>query len=61
MKQKPYIKLSLKTLIDNTRYEYMVKSNRWDLGIDEVIVMVRHLLLAAGYHPDNVNEFLGEK
>lgn len=34
-----------------------VKRDNDDISIDEMANMVRELMLAAGYHPDNVKEY----
>jgi hypothetical protein len=37
-----------------------IDDDRDDLTIEEAVRMLRHLLLAMGYHPDNVNEYFPE-
>ena len=47
--------------ITNGYGTYSVSANRSDLSLDETTELIKRLLVASGYHPDNVNQYFGEE
>jgi len=56
-----YTKLTLEIKdVEGKGNLYSIQQEPWDCNADEMLNMFRSLLLAAGFHPQTVNEVLGE-
>jgi hypothetical protein len=51
-------KLTLRIVVDGDLKEVSIHNDRWDTNIFEMADMFESLLLAAGYHPDSIEEIL---
>jgi hypothetical protein len=60
MKKEPYTKMTLEIYypFKNDYCKYSMKINRWDASPKDMIELFKGLLLAAGFHPDTIKEWI---
>jgi hypothetical protein len=54
-----FTKVTVETQLpdDNTPHVYIVEVPNWDCNVDDMLDMFKSILLAMGYHPDNLKMF----
>jgi hypothetical protein len=47
----------MKLVIETYGYKYSIETPKEDIDMEEMYDLVQQLILAAGFHPDNVKEY----